>query len=761
MMSTEAHRPISHGWTQPLLAADGNSVGSKAHHLAALCRAGFQVPDGFVIGCPAFDLFVEQGGLDADASQASALEREVPRVVAQEIVAAYRALGAGRVAVRSSGLAEDLADAAFAGQYETVLGVEGEPELLAAVRSCWASVFSDRVRAYRRSRHAAGGSMAVLVQRMVEPIAAGVAFSADPVTGARDVVTVSAVAGLGEGLVSGESEADEWLVRGADAEPRRVHRGVLDREQALAIAALAREVEGHFGAPQDLEWALDPSGKLQLLQARPMTALPEEVVWHAPLPGAWIRNFRLGEWLGDPMSPLFESWLLERMEAGIMARITALFPMTNLPPTHVTVHGWYFYGLYFPEALGDKLKMMWGTLRHMWRDFRYVAGFFPPVAHLGFDRHLVEWRERILPAYRDAVARAESELERAEVSALGSMIDQLADHAAATMFSVIALGGTSAKLEAKLIQLWRKHVDADDAALVIALVRNGAPHETPDHAVSSVDWQFPTAGERARRGEVVHAPVPEAARARIDAQRAEVRAKVDAALAHKPKIARRFAELLAFAQRAHEAREEQASALTLAWPVLRRAVERMAGELVRRHVITAGDNPYFLTRQEIEAALAGDDRPLGRELERRQALWQRQRRLSPPLLLGELTGIWKSTFAMIDDIIGAKPPEGALKGLPGSPGKVTARARVIMCLEELPRLRDGEVLVTRVTTPAWTTAFARAAAVITESGSVASHASVVAREYGIPSVVAVEGACAKLVDGQTVTVDGAGGFVVP
>lgn len=751
-------------WIEPLGGARVETAGSKAGHLGALREAGFPVPDGFVVKSAAFGRFVAQAALPvlpATDAQEAALAAPVPADIARAIREAYRALGGGRVAVRSSGLAEDLADATFAGQYETVLDVEGEDEVVLAVRRAWASVFAPRVAAYLGARHAAGGAMAVLVQRMVAARAAGVAFGADPITGARDVVSISAVPGLGEALVSGTTDADEWVVEAAGPRQKRSGHDVLVAAQAGAVAALTRPVMDHFGgAPQDIEWAIDARGELALLQARPMTALPEPVVWQSPLPGAWIRNFRLGEWLGDPLTPLFDSWLLERLEAAFMRRILSWFPMPGVPATvHVTVNGWYFYGLAFPETLRDRLSMAWGLVRSLWKDFRFVAGFLPPLAHLGFERHLALWRGEVLPAYERAVRDAEARVDEATPAQASALVDELADHAGATLFSIVALGGLSAKLEGQLIALWRKHVDASDVGVVLALVRSASDPETPAHAVSSLDWYFPTAGERAATGEETHAAVPAAARERIARERGAVEAKLDAAVARRPALRRKLDALIAFARRAHEVREEQARALTLAWPVLRRALDRVAGALVARGALADVASVHFLTREEVAAALAGGGPSLDRAAAQRRVTWERQRRLTPPLLLGELTGMWKQTFAMIDGLLASEAPAGAIKGMPGSPGRVTARVRVVRSIEEIGRLRDGEVLVTPVTTPAWTPAFARAAAVVTDSGSLASHASIVAREYGIPAVVATGNATALLADGETVTVDGSAGLV--
>ncbi|HEX6483049.1 MAG TPA: PEP/pyruvate-binding domain-containing protein, partial [Ktedonobacteraceae bacterium] len=290
-------------------------AGTKAAKLSELARAGFPVPNGFVLTTNAFDNFLAANAFGPDASPEAVIAATLPTDVAAALLAAAEVLGDVPLAVRSSGTSEDLPIASFAGQYETVLDVCGTDALLAAVQRVFASVFSHRVTVYHSAQgQHARGHMAVLVQRMVTADAAGVAFTANPVTGERSEVVISAVKGSGERLVSGRATPDEWIVYDQEAICRTAPEGAIDMDQALAVATLARRVEAYYsGIPQDIEWAL-VGGELLLLQARPITALPEPVAWKAPLPGAWARHIRLGEWLGDPVTPLFESWLLDRIE---------------------------------------------------------------------------------------------------------------------------------------------------------------------------------------------------------------------------------------------------------------------------------------------------------------------------------------------------------------------------------------------------------------------------------------------------------------
>lgn len=256
-----------------LTRADINRAGGKAANLGELVQAGFRVPDGFVVTTEAFGCFLAVNNLSLDSPPQNA-PAQMPGVVAEALRAALHNYEDVPMAVRSSAIAEDLADASFAGQYETVLDVCGESSVIAAVIRCWTSAFNRRVATYRRAQNVAIGNMAVLVQCLVHTEAAGVAFTANPVTGDRAETVVSAVRGLGERLVSGQVSPDEWVVRGQKAECHRMTEKAIDAEQAREIAGVTRRIESHFHVPQDVEWAF-ASGELFILQARPITALPE------------------------------------------------------------------------------------------------------------------------------------------------------------------------------------------------------------------------------------------------------------------------------------------------------------------------------------------------------------------------------------------------------------------------------------------------------------------------------------------------------
>jgi pyruvate,water dikinase len=304
-------------------ARDVAEVGGKGANLGELVRAGLPVPDGWVVIAGAHLDALDHAGVRAsiaasvaaaDPGDQAGLEQlsqelrelvrgiEVPETMRNEIIAAHRALGYGiRVAVRSSAPYEDAAGSSFAGMHETITDVSGDDDVVDAVRRCWASAYGARAIAYRRERNVAEEpSLAVVIQRMVDSERSGIAFTADPRSGDRDVVLVEATYGLGEAIVSGAVEPDTYVVAkdgltvldtrvGAKAieivrdgrsgrdlvqavDPARQTASALDDREIREVAELALAVESHFGTPQDLEWAI-ADGHTWLLQARPITTL--------------------------------------------------------------------------------------------------------------------------------------------------------------------------------------------------------------------------------------------------------------------------------------------------------------------------------------------------------------------------------------------------------------------------------------------------------------------------------------------------------
>ena len=332
-MTIEMHyvRPLATLSKRDLMLAGG-----KAAALGEMVNAGFPVPPGFCLTTMAYRVYVAhnqlaeviRNGTGAEV-EAAFLAGEIPEVMHGEITAALGTLGNGALAVRSSATAEDLPDASFAGQQETFLNVRGRGAMLKALRACWASLWNARVGAYRARAGIAPEAveMAVLVQAMVGAESAGVAFSANPVTGARDQIVVNAAWGLGEAVVSGRVTPDtitmakaSGAVLHADIARKevmsvRTKTGVAERPvpesrqtaevlsaaQLAALATLVTQVEAHENRPMDLEWAFG-GDELFLLQARPITALPEPLDPVDTRGFEWSREMVI-ERYPDPLTP--------------------------------------------------------------------------------------------------------------------------------------------------------------------------------------------------------------------------------------------------------------------------------------------------------------------------------------------------------------------------------------------------------------------------------------------------------------------------
>ena len=324
--------------------------GGKAVNLGRLTRAGFPVPDGFVVTTDAYrEAVAATTGLGdlieaslahgdptdpATAEVASAAIRAafraaaVPEQIANAVRTAYLSLGEGPVAVRSSATAEDLADLSFAGQQDTYLGIVGEAAVLDAIRDCWSSLWTARAIVYRRRNFVPDGAaaLAVVVQRLVPADVSGVLFTANPLTGHRGEMVLDATFGLGEALVAGLVEPDHVV---ADARTGRVqHRrlgakavatvaspdgGVVttSREAAIdsaltdaqvaALVALGRQAQAEYAAPQDIEWAIH-DGAIALLQTRAITSL-YPIPHDAPPESVWL-SFGAVQGMLAPMTPL-------------------------------------------------------------------------------------------------------------------------------------------------------------------------------------------------------------------------------------------------------------------------------------------------------------------------------------------------------------------------------------------------------------------------------------------------------------------------
>lgn len=828
-------------WLEQVSAGDLALVGGKAANLGELVRAGFEVPRGFVVTTEAYHRRDPDGSVPAD--------------LADRIRDAWRHLvgdSGTRVAVRSSATAEDLAEASFAGQQETFLDVEGEDAVVAAVADCWASLYSDRAVAYRRE-HAvdeADLGIAVVVQLMVAAEAAGVMFTANPVSGNRRETMITAALGLGEAVVAGTVNPDTFVIDRTDHTVNLSRRGdaadsddaddpvilasdprygtgqlvwtagdrapePLSQEQAIELAGIGDRIEAHFGVPQDIEWALDADG-FHILQARPITALPEPITqvpdeWPSE-PGNMYFRASIVEQLPNPLTPLFADLMAETVPASLQALMDDLGravgrsenALAGLDVGFPTVNGYAYY-------------------RYANRTMRRVTGASLPAARLLFHQggafFLNRWREHGLPEYRAAVEawKGRDLASLAMPDLLAGVTELLAAGCRYYTYvqTIIPLSGAGElswhALHRSLVGVPREPVEVyllgldsaplrseqalwelgqwvrQDPALATALSDAATdPRGTVPQGVSPQSWEQWRTRFAAHLGDYGHtvydldfsnpvpaddpAPIlqalrfvlsgeavdPFARQARLAADRVRAIGELLAAL--DPVRGRLVTRSLEWMAQVVPAREDALAAQGLAWPVMRRLLDELGRRLLAAGVLTEPDQVFWLTRAEVERAVAGEPLPsVDERIAERRALHRGQALLRPPqyLPVNKVMSVW-------DRFLPAKVDAGSgdvLRGNAGSGGVVTGLARVISGPADFADFTPGEILVAEITTPAYTPLFAVAGGVVTDIGGVLSHGSIVAREYGIPAVLGTGAATSRIATGEMITVDGGRGEV--
>jgi phosphohistidine swiveling domain-containing protein len=472
--------------------ADGQAtletVGGKGASLARLVAGDLPVPDGFHVTTAAYRRFVTENNLQpgilaalegVDLSQPATLEAasqtirelfaaaQTPPRVASAIALAYAAL-AGRdpvVAVRSSATAEDLPEASFAGQQDTFLNMDGYGEVLEAVKRCWASLWTARAIGYRvrQGIGTEGLSLAVVVQTLVPAEAAGILFTANPVTGHRDQAMISAAWGLGEAVVGGlvtpdaltldkasgdvleRHTADKQVmttrVNGGTEEqpvPAELRRApVLDDGTAAALVRLGVQIEDLFGLPVDIEWAL-ADGELSIVQARPITALPAPELeppasWPLPDPRGTYMRGSIADFMPDPLTPLFATMAVPAINAGMARTLQELIGGNpSLLEGYLATINDYAY-----------LHVALGCRDWLWVLFR-MGPALPRLLRNG-QRH---WREVARPRYARIVARwrdrsADELAAAALLDGAGELTAAMADYLTALQVDAIgAAAGT-------------------------------------------------------------------------------------------------------------------------------------------------------------------------------------------------------------------------------------------------------------------------------------------------------------------------------
>jgi phosphohistidine swiveling domain-containing protein len=810
-------------------SGDLATAGGKGAALGELLGHGFPVPPGFIITTDAYRLLLAETGLgealdgvdqnipDGGTLRALFAHFGMPAALRAEIGEAYAALGGGAVAVRSSATAEDLPGAAFAGQQDTFLNVVGEEAVGPAVSDCWASLWTDRAIAYRRRQgiDPREVAIAVVVQKMVPADVAGVMFTANPVTGERGEIVVDASPGLGEAVVSGRVTPEHYVLDrtgrirsfrpgggemvispdtggGTREQPgSRSPVPSLTADHLRELAGLGRRAQEHFGRPQDIEWAL-AGGRIDVLQSRPMTALPPqplrlnavqrrvgpffvEMFQERPYPldvSGWMEQGILA--MLDRMAgsvgvrfPRVEELLPE--EDGVVVQLVPPVPRLTLgalaaPLTlarrarKFNMAGWkndsrFITFLQQVDRLNarDPEPLRWsdvvGVARESFTTMRgitelrssYMPGIFLPMLRLRLMLVLLG-RMRLASALvagaETMTSQANRSLEQlaAMVRADPGLAGAFASSDGPALLQLVEQDPAHAAFREALAGFLREYGNRETVSVVLSSSPTWS--EAPGVVLGLVKALL---GQRPRTADQTGTALAELRRhplLRSRRIRRHVLAAVDNARAG-----------MAF-------REDSHFYATKVIPPMRRAYRELGRRLVAARVIDDVRDVYHLRFEELEE-ITDDGGALPASVRQRYR----------PLVLAraarrrELEGIPLLDTALL--FRNRRSAAGVLvSGTPASRGRAEGPVRIIGGPDEFGRLRSGDILVCPYTNPSWTPLFQRAAAVVVDMGGLGSHAAIVAREYGIPAVMGTGTGTGILAEGQRVVVDGGAGTVV-
>ena len=596
-------------------------------------------------------------------------------------------------------------------------------------------------------------------------------------------------------------------------EDARRRSRVLREAEVIELVSIARRIESYYGSPQDIEWCLTsfPSPLLKgegrqfyIVQSRPVTALPPEPLeWKIPFPKAVLARGSFAEFVPEPVSPLFA---------------TLAIPIAR--KTTVNLMGGFGVGgenSYLLEVLNDYVyvgfifssKIIWPMIKASFKLLGPLLKSTPQRAVTAREKFLAvvqTWQTR------DPAALAPSELlagvreiftETAlyyNMAQSGTIPTALVSEATFGAFyktfvkrrndpktEAFVFGTENHAMRAEKalfdIAMWIKeqpeladyiactsveeicealHIDSlPDSATGKFAARFDSYLREYGHAIYDLDFAKPTPAESPEALVETLKVYLAGKKNPYERQRAAMtlREQSEATISKRLDPLRRkyFLQLLQWAQETAPLREDSIADVGLGHPQIRSMLRELGKRLASKGAIACADDIYWLEAQELDAMM--DPLENGEALKNfavdvksRKAKWQAMRHIIPPTTLPKVN--WLSKFYADNEQTGNK-----IKGFAASAGKVTARACVMLGPEDFNKMQSGDAIVAGITTPAWTPLFARAAAIVTDIGGPLSHSSIVAREYGIPAVLATGVGTRRIQDGQMITVDGSAGIV--
>ena len=827
--------------------------------LSKLLTAGIPVPDGFHVTTASYRLFVETNqiqpyikalleGIDSNSTnQLEDISKQIgqlfhngkmPPEVSVAIKTAYAGLGNVSVAVRSSATAEDLPDASFAGQQDTYLNIQGENEILEAVKRCWASLWTARAIAYRIKNNIKQElvALAVVIQKLAFSDASGVMFTINPMNGRRNEMIINAAWGLGEAVVSSLVTPDTIVTdksttrivsyevankeimtaRTLDGTeeisvPERLRKKpALTRNQVMRLTQLGNKIEKYYRMPMDIEWALEKD-KLYIVQARPITVLPPE--WVLPEKNVVYTKGSLAEPLPNPVTPLFATLGLELVNRASALLWVDMFDTSAkklLPDNgaYTIINGYVYLSAKAKPLLIAVKSLSPRSLRRTLTNsiMRFEA------ARKEFEDVVKQWDEtslrtlsaqQIMEGIQAVFYAACIYFTRIQLTLPASSISETlftkffqgtARRAGITDTSVFLLGFDTIALQSEKnlwdLSEWAKQ----NNTLSVYLKSNPATKIAEDFKSSIlpaevsqevwIKWKsrinayFKEFGCTAYEFDFAYATPQEMLTPTFESIKAYLEEKGENPYSRQITFERRrkqtekeilqqigghrkklFLKLLHWAQNTAPMRENAIYLMGMGHPLIRRMLQEISERLLTGGAISHLDDIYWLTKTELETLITQLDKNiplsnLSEAIPARQAEHDTFRGYVVPSMLPE-----KSKKAVSHATPIQKDGKIVLTGIGTSPGVVTAPACVLNSPADFEKFQPGSILIAVTTTPAWTQLFASASAIVTDIGGPLSHSSIVAREYGIPAVMATHTATRTIQNGQMITVDGTTGEV--
>ncbi len=771
-----------------------DTVGGKARGLYLLNQFSFRVPQGFIL---------------CDIAKEEDFERAYSY---------YEQENLGEVAVRSSATVEDGANYSNAGQYETFLNVQGRQKFINAVKDCISSLGNFRSQKYSKTfLNSDGNKMTVVVQKMVNAKCAGVLFTQDPLD--KSFVLVECVQGLGESLVSGEKSAEQYRIN--QTQTQKPENPTLTDGQIKELYHAALNAEKLFGKPMDLEWAIDEEGVLQFLQARPITVVEEDDVtinefdFPHDVTDKTITTCNVREMLPTAVTPLSLSTSVYCLDWGMrkmMESNHSIKHVDDLPPFSCITP---FYNSMFFNMSTNYINAyrVAGTCKEtsdivicgrVLEEFPDKFADYSPqikrVFNMIYFLPYIFSAKKAKKGIEEAIAKLnfnyDDDLEglyRQTNENFHLLQDCFFYHYCASYFS-----GATSMLAVRSISKYHKDVDAllsgaltnvegiESASIIVMMqdlagkILQAEPNAARFSAQELADYLSTATGEvKACYEQFIkthgHRGISET-EMRVNCWADDLLAfseTLKGVVSSYGKVEKKtvkewtdyLAEILAPVKKSQRKqieglvikarsgawhREFTKSRIILSVSRYRRAYRLMAEKMVAQSLLPDTDLIYFLTQEEIGKLIAGDKSLVKKAMKRR--------RLYPVQCSLKFEEVYCGKPVPVKE---ERNIEGdvELQGLPASPGLVEGRARIVRSVEDANKLKEGEIMVAACTDVGWTPYYCLAAGLITEIGSCLSHGVVVAREYGLPTVVNARSAMNLICDGDSVTMDGSTGKI--